>query len=39
MFGDEDNVECDELKRNSVIEPTFDDTHETVVVGDGVGPF
>lgn len=45
MFVDGDSMECaaaavdddddnDELKRKSVIEPTFDDRHETVVVGD-----
>ncbi len=37
MWEDEDSVECDEEKRKSVIEPTLDDTHETVF-GD-VRPF
>jgi len=37
MFEDEDNPECDEEKRSSVIEPTFDAIHETVF-GD-VRPF
>jgi len=37
MSGEGDNVECDAEKRKSVMEPTFDDTHETVA-GD-VRPF
>ncbi len=37
MSGEGDNAECDAEKRKSVMEPTFDDTHETVA-GD-VRPF
>ena len=40
MFVDGDSVECDdELKRKSVMEPTFEDRHETVVVVGDFRPF
>ena len=32
MFVDGADVECEEVKRKSVMEPTLDERHETVVV-------